>query len=36
MLDNLLLMGIIIVDEIMVLHLIFSLMNVSQRNLVGC
>jgi hypothetical protein len=33
---NLLLMGIIIVDEIMVLHLMFSLMSVSKRNLVGC
>ncbi len=29
-------MGIIIVDEIMVMHLIFSLMTVSKRNLVGC
>ncbi len=29
-------MGIIIVDEIMVLHLIFSVMNVSKRNLVSC
>lgn len=29
-------MGIIIVDEIMVLHLMFSLMTLSKRNLVGC
>ena len=29
-------MGIIIVDEIMVLHLMFSLMPLSKRNLVGC
>ena len=29
-------MGIIIVDEIMVLHLMFSLMSMSKRNLVGC
>ena len=29
-------MGIIIVDEIMVIHLMFSVMNISKRNLVGC
>ncbi len=34
--DNLLLMGIIIVDCIMTTHLIFSLTSVSKRNLVGC
>ena len=34
--DTLLLMGIIIVDEIMVIHLMFSVMNISKRNLVGC
>eukprot|EP00347_Sterkiella_histriomuscorum_P011805 403371031 len=33
---NLLLMGIIIVDEIMVIHLVFSIMQMSKRNLVGC
>jgi predicted enzyme involved in methoxymalonyl-ACP biosynthesis len=35
-LDNLLLMGIIIVDGIMVLHLIFSVMSTSKKSLVGC
>lgn len=29
-------MGIIIVDEIMVVHLIFSITSMSKRNLVGC
>jgi hypothetical protein len=29
-------MGIIIVDCIMTIHLIFSLTSVSKRNLVGC
>lgn len=33
---NLLLMGIIIVDCIMTIHLIFSLTSVSKRNLIGC
>ena len=34
--DNLLLMGIIVVDQIMVVHVIFAIMNVSKRNLVRC
>lgn len=34
--DNLLLMGIVIVDEIMVIHLVFSILQMSKRNLVGC
>lgn len=29
-------MGIIIVDEIMVIHLIFSVMRISKKNLIGC
>jgi hypothetical protein len=29
-------MGIIIVDGIMVLHLIFSVMSTSKKSLVGC
>ena len=29
-------MGIIIVDEIMVVHLLFSILNMSKKNLVGC
>ena len=29
-------MGIIIVDEIMVVHLIFSILSMSKKNLVGC
>jgi hypothetical protein len=34
--DNLLLNGIIIIDEIMVIHLIFSILPWSRRSLVGC
>lgn len=29
-------MGIIIVDEIMVIYIIFSVMTLSKQNLVGC
>lgn len=35
-LDNLLLNGIIIVDEIMVVHLVFSVLSISRKSLVGC
>lgn len=34
--DNLLLNGIIIVDEIMVIHLVFSVLSLSRSSLVGC
>lgn len=33
---NLLLMGIIMVDEIMVIYIMFSILNLSKRSLVGC
>jgi hypothetical protein len=34
--DTMLMMGIIIVNEIMAVHLIFSVLTISKRNLVGC